>query len=313
MDTAITQQAITSEPLPYHRLARYWAPGRRLRPLWGVLLGAALYFGFGLVAIVGAVTLEQLGFPQLSAAIGSEAIDATNPLTYAAPFTMIALLLPAILLGFWVVGCRPIGLLSSVAGHLRWGWLGRLAAGAVAIWAVTIAVSLLVDALTRRTPAEPTGSWWLVIVVLLFTPFQAAAEEYVFRGAFGQLIGAWLKHPAWAILLPIPLFTIGHQYNWIGLVDVSLFALAAGWLTWRTGGLEAAVVMHVVNNTLLGLLIVPGLSNPNLIEASYTDLLFGLLPVAAFTAWVEWNWRRQHGLTRLRTASDDSQLVGTLG
>jgi hypothetical protein len=36
----------------------------------------------------------------------------------------------------------------------------------------------------------------------------------------------------------VPLFVLGHGYDLLGQIGVGLFAVAAGWLTWRTGGLE---------------------------------------------------------------------------
>jgi hypothetical protein len=47
------------------------------------------------------------------------------------------------------------------------------------------------------------------VVILLLVPLQAAAEEYIFRGYLMQSIGRWLRHPAFAILLPVPLFVLG--------------------------------------------------------------------------------------------------------
>lgn len=55
----------------------------------------------------------------------------------------------------------------------------------------------------------------------------------------------------------------------------------------------------MVNNTLLGLLIVPGLADPNRVEVSYLDLFFGVLAIIGFVAWVEWSWQRQHRHPRL--------------
>jgi membrane protease YdiL (CAAX protease family) len=38
------------------------------------------------------------------------------------------------------------------------------------------------------------------------------------------------------------------------MVDIFLFALTVGWLTVRTGGLEAGIALHVLNNLLAFLL-----------------------------------------------------------
>jgi membrane protease YdiL (CAAX protease family) len=103
-------------------------------------------------------------------------------------------------------------------------------------------------------------------MIVLLVPFQAAAEEYVFRGWLLQAIGsctlearsrilAKVFGTAWpAILLSALPFMAGHAYTDWGILDVGAFAVAAGWVTVKTGGLEAAIALHVVNNlTSIGL------------------------------------------------------------
>jgi len=129
----------------------------------------------------------------------------------------------------------------------------------------------------------PTDPLFYALLVIRLTPFQCAAEELVFRGAFMQVIGSWLKHPLFAILLPVPLFTIGHLYDIWGLLDVAAFAIAAGYLTWRTGGLEAAMAMHIINNTFLFLLGAVGLVDLNATESNPVSLVFSVCFMALLT------------------------------
>lgn len=130
------------------------------------------------------------------------------------------------------------------------------------------------------------------VVLLLVVPFQAAAEEYVFRGYLMQAIGRWLRHPAFAILLPVPLFVLGHLYDPLGQVSVGVFAVAAGWLTWRTGGLEAAIALHVVNNLLAFLLGLAGLSDVNATSPGVDSFIWSTVVVAAYVGVVELLYRR---------------------
>ena len=53
----------------------------------------------------------------------------------------------------------------------------------------------------------------LVLIVVL-VPLQCAAEELVFRGLLGQVIGAWIRNPVAAIIIPVVPVVLGHQYNW---------------------------------------------------------------------------------------------------
>ena len=86
-------------------------------------------------------------------------------------------------------------------------------------------------------------------------PLQAAAEEYVFRGWFFQAFGARLRSPWPGAVVSALLFAGAHGYGQLaGFVDLVLFALVLTWLTAPTGGLEAAIAYHVVNNLVVFLL-----------------------------------------------------------
>jgi CAAX protease family protein len=47
-------------------------------------------------------------------------------------------------------------------------------------------------------------------VVLAIFPFQAAAEEFLFRGTFLQAVGAWLPSRWYAIAVSAGLFGLAH-------------------------------------------------------------------------------------------------------
>jgi hypothetical protein len=93
----------------------------------------------------------------------------------------------------------------------------------------------------------------LLLMVLISTPVQAAGEEYLFRGLLMQNVGAWFRHPTVALVmttaLSTGLFAAAHGSSdvWV-LLDLAVFALANCILIWRTGGIEAAVVLHAANN-----------------------------------------------------------------
>lgn len=96
----------------------------------------------------------------------------------------------------------------------------------------------------------PQAGWlWFMLVILITSPLQAAAEEVFFRGYLLQAIGS-ASGRAWVgIVASALVFAFFH-----GLQNPALFAhrfifgLVAGWLVLRTGGLEAGIAAHVVNN-----------------------------------------------------------------
>jgi len=91
---------------------------------------------------------------------------------------------------------------------------------------------------------------------------QAAAEEYFTRGWLLQAVGAYGRRPWLPIAVQAVVFAALHGWGtpW-GFADLVVFGSVAGWLTVRTGGLEASIALHVVNNLLGGL-----------ISAAYGDL-----------------------------------------
>jgi nicotinamide riboside transporter PnuC len=97
-------------------------------------------------------------------------------------------------------------------------------------------------------------------VLLLLVPLQAAGEEYLFRGWLMQAVGAYRRRPWIAMAVQTVLFAAAH--GWQGpwaLSFFAVFAIVAGVLTLRTGGLEAAIGLHVVNNVIaIGLYAASG-------------------------------------------------------
>lgn len=83
----------------------------------------------------------------------------------------------------------------------------------------------------------------------LLVPFQAAAEEYAFRGWLLQAVGSWFRSPWMAITPQALLFATAHGWGTVwGFTDLVVFGVVTGWLTIRTGGLEAAIALHMLNN-----------------------------------------------------------------
>ncbi|MBX0299152.1 CPBP family intramembrane metalloprotease [Cryobacterium sp. 1639] len=297
----MTDSLVTSDPIKhpapgsaaYHRLGRTSPSYRWWKPLLVGLLGTVFYLVALVLLFLGAV-LAGLVVPEVGRSLNtvftdSLAFDLTDPVTLAVVLLSLIPLLPALLLATRIVGAQRVGLLSSVAGRLRWRWMLRCASVAAAVYLVGYLVIFAVSALGGESVAPDLGRPELpvlLILTVLLVPLQSAAEEYVFRGYLMQTIGGWLRHPAFAILLPIPLFVIGHDYELIGMIDVAVFAAAAGWLTWRTGGLEAAIALHVVNNLSIFGLSAIGLVDPNGTDLGPVDLVFSLLMTLTFVVVV---------------------------
>lgn len=284
--------------LAFHRLIFARRRSGWWTPLVTGILGLAIYLGFlvFVMVVIGiALFRDSARLDDLARLGQSGGVDMGDPLMVAILLGTIALMLPAYILASLIVNGRRVGLVSSAAGRLRWRWMLLCGALAVVVSVVLTAVGfLLPGGMEEPGAGGPAPTWPItLLIVLLLVPVQAAAEEYIFRGYLMQSIGRWLRHPAFAILLPVPLFVLGHGYDLLGQIGVGLFAVAAGWLTWRTGGLEAAIALHVVNNLSAFLLSLASGSSPTESTTGLVSFLWSFLLIAGYVALVEWMLARR--------------------
>lgn len=303
-----------SEPVPFHRLYRTLRGYRWWRPL-AVLPIAIVYFivlslvlgavVFGIGIATGDLRLDTL--EHFSADISALAqIDAADPLSITFALVSIAVMLPAVQLAMLTIGLRPVSVRHSVAFRVRWRWLFISLGPAGVILAFSFGLSILLPALIAgEWPGAPTTDAVTfavcAVLILVLTPVQAAAEEYVFRGMLPQVIGSWVRwFPVGAVISTLAFASL-HAYDIWGLVDVFLFGFAASLVTWRTGGLEAGITYHSINNIASFLLLASG-SFGTTVNQSETAGPIGpalsLVPMAVWVLWMSWLARRA-GVARL--------------
>ena len=213
-----------------------------------VLLAASLVLFVGVAAAV--VLLQATGAvdvrPLLDPATAGPGFLLLNNLGLAALIPLVAL---ATRVG---QGWRP-GWMSSVVGRLRWRWMATVAVISLAVQGLGTGVLL----------------WWggapggrgedvalLLLVVAVTTPLQAAGEEYLFRGWLTQALGSLFGRAAVGAvvtgLVSATLFALAHgQQDPYLFADRFAFGVLASLLTWATGGLEAAIAVHAVNNVVV--------------------------------------------------------------
>ena len=245
----------------FHRLFRGIPNYRWWKPLvFGIL---SIVFGFTLQVGVSIIMMApMLATGDLQGVFDLEtrilALDTQDPFAISMAFLSLAVWIPAIMFAAWAIGIKPVGRIWSVAFRIRWRYLGITFVWAVLAFFVTQAVAMGLDFAVAagavvEAPELPADFEWrlavaTMLIALVLVPFQAAAEELMFRGAMMQVLGAWIKNPLIPILLPSLLFALAHVYDVWGMVAVGLMGITCAWLTWRTGGLEAAIALHTVNN-----------------------------------------------------------------
>ncbi len=247
---------MTITPLPgtaYHRLARTAA-----HRWWRPVVGTVVVLAGSLSAAVTLMCLTTLAAFAAGRPQNADGVPTFGPVAEAAMILLfIGVALPVVLLTARWVQARPAGTVSSVTGRLRWRWLALCLLPAVPAVLTTLFGGWGLLALTGAVDTgQDDGSWvgWpafavSVGVLVLLVPLQAAAEEYVCRGWLLQAVGAFVRSPWPAIGLQALLFAAAHGWGTpYGFVALVVFGVLTGWLTVRTGGLEAAVALHVVNN-----------------------------------------------------------------
>jgi membrane protease YdiL (CAAX protease family) len=175
--------------------------------------------------------------------------------------------IPVVFLAARWIWRRHAGTVSSVIGRLRWSWLGTCLLVAVPTTALMVGVNVAMTAIADK-PVADAGSWvgWApfataMAMIVLLVPFQAAAEEYLFRGWLMQAVGAFCRSPLVPITVQALLF--GAAHGWVGglggLLLYVVFGAVFGVITVRTGGLEAAIALHITNNVFaLGMAAAAG-------------------------------------------------------
>lgn len=281
----------------YHRLARDHPDYAGWKLLVAGFGGAIVYFGVVMVLMItgmvtSAVVLGPEGFEDLWESSDDLGVSASDPFMLLMLLGSVALMLPAIWYAVRLVAPKMAGYLSSVEGHLRWRWLGLMSLLAAGVYGVGILGAMMLEVIDGdaelTSPTRFSGTLVAtILVILLVTPVQATAEEYVFRGYLFQFVGSWTRFAAVPVLVSLPVFVLLHGYDIWGLIDVGIFALLASFLVLRTGGLEAAMAAHTANNVVLFLVEALGFISFGDFEHGPIDLVPTLVTSLVFAGLVE--------------------------
>lgn len=159
-------------------------------------------------------------------------------------------ILVAVILTWYLHRVRP-GFLVSVAQRFRWRWLAVCFGLGILTLVVTVAVEKVIPSTTTGSVSEHYSSSTTVAfiaVIALTTPLQAMGEEFLFRGYLTQAMGG-VAPTVVAVVAPALLFAAAHGSQSLPVfIDRLAFGLMAGVVVVVTGGLEAGIAMHVLNN-----------------------------------------------------------------
>lgn len=299
--------------LPYHRLSHVNPRARWFTPVLEGLLIAGIYFVLLLIVsfvLLAFAVMLRVPYDYLTDPQRVYANVFKTPLVFIAVFISIIPVIPAIFIARLITNFKPLGLIHSITGSMRWSYLGVfLGFGFLIFGLYYVGFLALEGSLTTQNSVHPldSGMFWLYLVlILLMVPFQCYAEELLFRGYLMQTVGRWLKNPVWAIILPAPIFMALHGYGLWGQLSVLTMALIAGFLCWYTGGLEAGIGLHIANNISTIILGLLGLADPFDAkgEAQELDFAQALILQLAFAGLVYMYTYRQKRKAALNQGQD---------
>jgi membrane protease YdiL (CAAX protease family) len=259
------------------------------RPALGLLLFTVLYFVAGSVIIV--LAWITAATPDLAMT------DLTDPAVLLITNASLIVAIPIVWLCWSVPHGLRIGWSSSVLGRLRWRLFLPWTLRALVTLGLAVAATVLIPLATTsaRVTGPDSSAVWLLLVVLLTTPLQSAAEEYVFRGYLSQAIAGWIGQrqaaPLVAAVVTAALFSAAHAPpDWPTFLYRFAMGLALSAVVWLTGGLEAAIVLHAVNNVVLFVLVgLLGDSAGTTGSSSVVDavtMVLGLLGMVGYVAGI---------------------------
>ncbi|MBT2486430.1 MULTISPECIES: CPBP family intramembrane glutamic endopeptidase [unclassified Microbacterium] len=310
LERALPKRAPSVPPgVEYHRVLA----GEKRRIGRGVLaivmlLAGLVIFPTGLGALTGLIDLQNGHTTPLF-----QGTDYT-PLYHASSMLSLFLLMPwSMLIQRWLYGV-PGASMHSVISRFRFDLLGKSLLVFGPFWILANAVGYFAPSV--EVPWTQFDLVAIFIGTLLLTPLQTTGEEYGVRGLLFRVLGSWTRSRKAGLVFGIigssVIFTAVHMSTDI-YINIWYFVLwsCLAVITWRTGGVEIAVVLHAVLNTfslvsgpLFRIDLGGALSDRSAGVGSVTQLI----PTAAvvlITLVILW-WTRKAGPALTPTAPSDT-------
>ncbi|MEV4172761.1 CPBP family intramembrane glutamic endopeptidase [Nonomuraea sp. NPDC049709] len=218
----------------------------------GILAIALLMAGFvlfptGIGMALGLIDVQMGNTPPI---LGGT--DYT-PLYHAGSMIALGLLIPwSMLIQRWLYGV-PGASLHSVTARFRFDLFGKALIVFGPAWLIVNVIGFFTP--STEAPWSRFDLIGIFVGTLLLTPLQTTGEEYGVRGLLFRVVGSWTRSPRAGliagVLLSSALFTAAHGST-DPYINIWYFVLwtCLAIITWRTGGLEIAVVLHAVLNTV---------------------------------------------------------------
>lgn len=233
----------------------------------------------------------------------------TGLLLMLAPFTVVF-----IGLVFVMIYVHRLGLIQVFTSFTKFRWKNFFYA--VTVWFILLGVADLIyyfnSPESYELQFEGTQFFWLIIISLLFFPFQAGWEELYFRGNLLQGFSLLFRYRWIAVLITSIAFGLVHATNpevkeygmAVAMTQYIGFGLLLGIIVVMDGGLEMALGLHIVNNIYASvfvsysgsLLNTPTLFSSHDVSKAFITIAFFvasilfLLLTKQFFKWQSFGW-----------------------
>jgi len=205
---------------------------------------------------------------------------------------------------------RPIKALMTSAKTFRWDNMFRAGFVLIAFFSVaSLLESIILPHEYQGLKIQPDAKKYipLLLITLIFVPFQAASEEFLCRGYLNQALVKYLHSPWIVFALTSAGFAALHIANpeaqgqmWPYLASIFTFGMAMCVLLFFEGGIESAIGAHIANNIFVfGFL---GYEDPHLPNTAWMtlgapkigwgDFAIDFIMIGLVTALIIWANRR---------------------
>lgn len=309
----------------------YWPRRMSWRPLVGAILMLLVMFLIAPMVLIPIVLLPgaliENGTHGLGDYVGQQmGLEIPSPSAFLFMNLTLASAIPAGWLLMRYLHRLRFGWLWSVAARFRWKFFAACLAISVLALGVSLGMSALLmgeEGLVGDPQPWTSQLTALAIVIALSTPLQAMGEEFAFRGYL--LIGAgsffgWVAEKT--SLTPQRARTVG---TWVGITVTALvfaafhgaqnfplffdrfaFGFIAAVLVVRTGGMEAGIALHILNNLMafaLALAFDDIVKTLKVTEAPWENIPVTIVQNLVYLVVVMWVARRM-GVARHTAAYD---------
>jgi membrane protease YdiL (CAAX protease family) len=262
----------------YITVGRRFAGYKWYKPVFVGALMLLFFFIFSVVDLLLATAVAAMRgwnpFEFLSSMQASyDAFDVYTPEGVIARLGGVAIFIPALLIAAIIVKDRPFSSYASVKG----GWnLKILCAGLAVGLIVSAAPNAIVTIVNTAERGEVSFTAIGLVFLLIMTPLQCIAEEYIFRGLIMQTFGGWFNSPIIGIVLQAVVFALMHPYSLLGVVTIAVSGLCLGVITYYSKGIEMSAAFHICNN--LSSFILTGIGFGAIAtEVAVSDAVFSMV------------------------------------